>query len=1070
MQHLKFFFKSMLTISMLFLFHHIDTFAQEIPIKRSHAIAENQPRLAENLNATGTLNVVAIMVEFQPDTNRLTTGTGIFGSDGMDGLPYLANAEDFKVEPLPHNQSYFEAHLEFAKNYFEKSSDGQLTIDYQVLPDIYRLPKKMEEYSPIGETFTNEKIAELSRDAWQEVENGANFDATGLDPEATAFVIFHAGVGRDIELVGTSLDITPFDIPSLYLRKESLGELLGNSSFNGFPVNDGSFRVTNTLIIPRTESRRGLDIQDNEFAFPLSINGLLCASIGSHLGLPDLFNTETGDPAIGRFGLMDGAGFFSYNGLLPPEPSAWEKMYLGWETPFEIDVNTTGDIQLPASSLDQPNAIAKYNLSGSEYFLIENRHRDPGGTGITLTIQQPDGNLVQQTFTNQDEEFVFQEADFDTLLRAGTFVNASNFDFSLPGGLDEGEDEDDPADDRDLNGGILIWHIDEAMIDLQLRNDRVNADPDRRGVDLEEADGAQDIGPGVPGALNNSAAFGSAFDYWWSGNNFRVILQSGQELSFYENRFGPDTRPNNQSNSGAPSFFELYDFSDNLPTASFKIRANEPNSDLYSSKFTVQLDSTEKYYTGQDSYYNYYPLSLSVYETATDTFLIVPSQESVKAISISDPANGQFQIYDEAVQQPFIGNGVVLGQKPDQNSADINIASLTWDATTQQFDSTWSTSASIPRNMGFLSSQNGQVIHGDLTNIGLSAADGSENILQTLPFQQSEIIGGEYSTVEKNSGNTEVTFTNISDFVYLPESAQNRLYTGNIQLSDRSVFYVFEDNRFTLFDSESNQEQQEVFEEESAEWPAILEDASVLRVDKFNNQLVAQNKNGSIRDFYPINAPEGVQFIGTPLYTDLVESGSQYAALVVGQDSLSINIYAYSDNGRPVEGFPLYVGKAASADTQPIHPIIYDGDLYAVSHDGTLKSWNLTQVTDTKWSSRYGNAPFNKVSARVESKVEGMPSTFGVLNEEETYNWPNPAEDHTNIRFQLAEPGGTVQVSVITVSGRIIFEETVSSGGGFPQEIRVETQNWGSGGYIARVKATVDGKTETKLIKIGVVH
>jgi hypothetical protein len=1068
MHYLKSILKSMLTVSMLFLFVTIDISAQEIPIKRSHAIAEAQPQLADNLNATGTLNVVAIMVEFQPDSNRLTTGTGIFGPNGMEGLPYLSNAEDFRVEPLPHDQNYFEAHLEFAKNYFEKSSDGQLVIDYQVLPDIYRLPKKMEEYSPTGETFTNEKIAELSRDAWQQVENGPDFDATGLDPDSTAFVIFHAGVGRDIELVGTSLDITPFDIPSIYLRKDNLGQLLNTPSFNGFPVNDGNFRVTNTLIIPRTESRRGLDIQENEFAFPLSINGLLCASIGSHLGLPDLFNTETGDPAIGRFGLMDGAGFFSYNGLLPPEPSAWEKMYLGWDTPFEIDVDTQGDIQLPASSLSQGNAIARYNLSDSEYFLIENRHRDPDGTGITLTIRQPDGSEVQQTFTNQDEAFIFQEADFDTLLAAGTFVNASNFDFSLPGGLDVGEDEDDPADDRDLNGGILIWHIDEAMIDLQLQNDRVNAYPSRRGVDLEEADGAQDIGPGIPGAFDNSAAFGSAFDFWWSGNNYRVILQSGQERSFYENRFGPDTRPNNKSNSGAPSFFELYDFSDNLTTATFKIRANEPNSDLYSSKFSVQLDSSQSYFTEEDPYYSYYPLSLSIYETASDTFLIIPSQESAVAVSISDPANRQFQISNRAIQQPFIGGELVLGEKPQQSLANIEVSSLNWNVTTQKFDTTWT--STIPANTGFLSSQGGKVIHGDLTNMGLSANNGSEVPLQTIPFQQSEIIGGEYATVERNSGNTEVTFTNLSDFIYIPESAVNRIYTGTIQQGARNIFYVFEDNRFTIFDSESDPAELPVFEEESAEWPAILDDASVLRVDKFSNQLLAQNKNGSIQNYYPVNAPEGVQFIGTPLYTDLIESGTEYAALVVGQDSLSINIYAYSNDGKLIDGFPLYVGKAASAQAQPIHPIIYDGDLYAIGHSGTLKSWNLTQVTDTKWGSRYGTAPFNKVSARVENNFEGTPTTFGVLNEQETYNWPNPAVSHTNIRFQVAEPGGTVQVSIITVSGRIIFEETVSSTGGFPQEIRVETADWGSGGYIARIKATVGGKTETKLIKIGVVH
>lgn len=224
--------KSMLLFSMLFVFyeHTAPLQAQTIPVIRNLGISATSPSIddLQPIDATGTLNVVAIMVEFQPDDDRLTTGTGIFGSNGMDGLPFLSRSEDVRIEPLPHNRAYFEAHLEFAKNYFERSSDGQLTIDYQVLPDVYRLPNNMSFYSPTGETFTNEKLAILAQDAWQAVENGPDFDASGLDPENTAFVIFHAGVGRDIELTGTNLDITPYDIPSIYCAKVILGHCLTN--------------------------------------------------------------------------------------------------------------------------------------------------------------------------------------------------------------------------------------------------------------------------------------------------------------------------------------------------------------------------------------------------------------------------------------------------------------------------------------------------------------------------------------------------------------------------------------------------------------------------------------------------------------------------------------------------------------------------------------------------------------------------------------------------------------------------------------------------------------------------
>lgn len=429
--------KSIFLASMLFLFLIQPLQGQEIQFKRTHPISFNN-EVRRSTPATGTLNIVAVMVEFQADTNRLTSGTGIFGSNGFDGLPYLTRENETFIDPLPHNRTYFETHLEFAKNYFLKSSDDQLTIDYQVLPQVYKLDKPMEEYSPTGESFTLEKIAELMRDIWREVEDQGGFDATGLDPENTAFVIFHAGIGRDIELTGTSLDITPFDLPSITLDEANLSDLLDDPFFDGFSINNGAFRVNNSMLIPRTQSRRGTDISNNEIVFPLSINGLLCASIGSYLGLPDLFNTENGQPAIGRFGLMDGAGFFAYNGLLPPEPSAWEKVFLGWETPISVSYEVANPIQLTAGSLNQPNSIAKIELSSTEYFLVENRHRDPNlvdetSASVTITTRSVNGDLLDKTFTNLDEDFIFQASSFDTMLTPGTIVDVSNFDWSLPG-------------------------------------------------------------------------------------------------------------------------------------------------------------------------------------------------------------------------------------------------------------------------------------------------------------------------------------------------------------------------------------------------------------------------------------------------------------------------------------------------------------------------------------------------------------------------------------------------------------------------------------------------------------
>lgn len=1035
---------------MLFLFGNTSTFAQEVEVKRSHAISTPKPMI-NTLPATGTLNVVAIMVEFQEDDNRLTSGTGIFGTDGMSGLPYLTREKNTFIDPLPHNQNYFEAHLEFAKNYFNKSSDGQLTIEYQVLPTVYELNKSMEAYSPIGETFTTEKLAIFLQDVWTTVEKEGGFDTSELDPDNTAFVVFHAGVGRDIELTGTSLDITPFDIPSIYMRETDLERWLG-SDFDGFSINNGGFFVKNSMIIPRTESRRGEDISENEIVFPLSINGLLCASIGSHLGLPDLFDTETGEPAIGRFGLMDGAGFFAYNGLLPPEPSAWEKVFLGWETPVTITKETSEDIILAATALDQPNSIAKYELSSSEYFLIENRHRDLDGNGVIITTRKPDGTIVQKAFMNNDEAFIFQETGFDTLLDAGTIINVSNFDWSLPGGLDIGIDEEEGTeDDRELNGGILIWHIDEAVINQQLQNGKVNVNPLRRGIDLEEADGAQDIGRDA-GLLDNSASFGYAFDFWWSGNNYRVITSTGTE-SFYDNTFSPSSTPNNNSNTGAKSFFELYDFSDNLQIASFKIRGVE--SDDFGFQEIFSLHQPDEQFIS--SFLDFYPLSIVFHKTLTDTTLVITGENDVYLYNYLNPNSNPGVSFGQFLyQQPLVLDRIILGTNPTSfnNSMILRGISLDtnsgWQATTQP-------------NKGFLSSQDGSVIDLDFTNTSIDTANGSI-IQNTSGYEfRSEIIDRKFVGI--NGSTVSFIGEAIPDYT---SNATDRLFAGTINTNNGNLYYLFEDGRFTIVNPQADNPFTEIFNEEKAEWPAIVNEGFIYRINRTENTIEGYNLNGALLSNTPITAPDSIQFIGTPLIADITGDNIQ-DIIVVGQDQYSVNIFAYETTRNLIEGFPLYVGGSVEKNVQPIHPVFFEDKLYAVSHTGDLKAWQFENFTSSQWPARYGKNPYNKVSADITIS-DSEEATFSVLNFSETYNWPNPANDKTYLRFEVESPGGTVEVIIIDYAGRIIFERTINAKGGAPEEILISTQDWASGAYFARVKATVGSRSESKIVKIGVAH
>ena len=67
------------------------------------------------------------------------------------------------------------------------------------------------------------------------------------------------------------------------------------------------------------------------------------------------------------------------------------------------------------------------------------------------------------------------------------------------------------------SSGLLIWHIDEKKIREGVNNYSINNNRLHRGVDLEESDGAQDIGyPSI--FLFSDPSAGYFGDMWFKGN------------------------------------------------------------------------------------------------------------------------------------------------------------------------------------------------------------------------------------------------------------------------------------------------------------------------------------------------------------------------------------------------------------------------------------------------------------------------------------------------------------------------------------------------------------------------
>ncbi len=234
---------------------------------RAHAAPAPQAPQTPVVHAAApeTLRILAAMVAFQEDTDSRTSGTGSFD---------LSTSAPSVIDGAPRDKSYFENHLLFAQNYFRKVSDGKLIVIGTVLDSVFRLPHQMQHYSPSRSSADNAELAHLVKDSWELVDSTMpGFDFTAYD----AFVIFHAGVGRDIDMVSIyGYDPTPYDLPSIYMDTTGLRAVFG-PSYDGVAVSGGTFHVNNTMILPETENREISGIGGSAL-LELGINGLLRGS------------------------------------------------------------------------------------------------------------------------------------------------------------------------------------------------------------------------------------------------------------------------------------------------------------------------------------------------------------------------------------------------------------------------------------------------------------------------------------------------------------------------------------------------------------------------------------------------------------------------------------------------------------------------------------------------------------------------------------------------------------------------------------------------------------------------
>lgn len=478
---------------------------------------------ARGLKAPSTLDAIVVSCDFA-DSLLL----GRWGHVPGDFPPPAQTDRHYAA----HDSVFLAHQLQDVAAYFADVSGGRLDIRVTIHPRAVNLPHPMAWYG--NDPGAGEQPIRLAAAVIDSLDGEVDF--TRYD----TVVLVHAGAGEETDILGNS----PEQIYSTYLNPDDFARAVTDSVLEqpylpaaGFPAGTGIDRV---LILPETERQDPFGLFDGGFGQL----GVYCFEFGLHLGMLSLTDfTPSGHPdsqGVGQYELM-GYGLFVGLGFIPPEPGPFNKILMGWLAPYAADPDAGSVWSLaPAADVAGPFACARVDVSGQEYWLAEYRLQDPNGDRRFSFPGDLNGNglpdFLDADSANGDGT---PTGKFDPATDTHEGLRGAEWDFAMS------ENNARQLGELGAGSGVYVWHIDEGVIEAAFgaASNLFNADPGHKSVDLEEADGIQDLDNAEP----------SSWQLGGDDDSFR-----GEDHP----RFGPQTRPDTRSNAGLPTGVLFGDFSD----------------------------------------------------------------------------------------------------------------------------------------------------------------------------------------------------------------------------------------------------------------------------------------------------------------------------------------------------------------------------------------------------------------------------------------------------------------------------------------------------------------------------
>lgn len=455
------------------------------------------------------------------------------------------NAESRFPSFHPHNEEYFDKYMQHLKNFYLDASHGKYELNYHIAPNVYVANNSFQWYG--DDNFEAERRVLLVNELIQKADNDIDFN------NFEAVIVFHAGAGQESDIESSQQHSLWSTFMSVNTFKHYLDP--NNDNYAGIPTTDGSY-ITRLAFLPEWQYHPYFQENDN---YHFDILGVLANQFGRILGLPTLFDNvpSNGSSAgIGNFCIM-GTGMWNNNGKIPCLPSAWVRYFAGWDDPYLIKQNKENIvITYPMSkySSSEINKMYKIQISEKEYFLIENRQQNFIKDFVEYNGQVVEFPLHSFELLPEDEQDYYPGLPYNipivNLMKNN--LRGSEWDYFLPYMDMYGNYVD--------GSGLLIWHIDENIIEQNFASNTINGNALHKGVDLEEADGIQHMDSSLP----HHYMRGGPFDSFRAGNNTYFGKQINPETGHFS---APDA-----SSYYGGVYFEIYNISASDTLMTFSVR------------------------------------------------------------------------------------------------------------------------------------------------------------------------------------------------------------------------------------------------------------------------------------------------------------------------------------------------------------------------------------------------------------------------------------------------------------------------------------------------------------------